>query len=61
MVVTQMPKDLNGMLAKLDLLTLFAKPPAWTEGQLSQVTGYRPIANQPLTFAVLESSDLSKS
>jgi hypothetical protein len=32
--VTQVPKDLNDMLAKLDLLELFAKPPAWTEGQL---------------------------
>ena len=27
-VVTQVPKDLNGTLAKLDLLTLFAQPPA---------------------------------
>ena len=34
MMVTQVPKDLNDTLAKLDLLTLFAKPPAWTEGQL---------------------------
>jgi len=33
-MVTQVPKDLNDTLAKLDLLTLFAKPPAWTEGQL---------------------------
>ena len=33
-MVTQVPKDLNDMLAKLDLLELFAKPPAWTEGQL---------------------------
>lgn len=33
-MVTQVPKDLNDMLAKLDLLGLFAKPPAWTEGQL---------------------------
>ena len=33
-MVTQVPKDLNGTLAKLDLLTLFAKPPAWMEGQL---------------------------
>jgi len=32
--VTQVPKDLNETLAKLDLLTLFAKPTAWTEGQL---------------------------
>jgi transposase len=32
--VTQVPKDLNDMLAKLDLLGLFAKPPAWTDGQL---------------------------
>jgi hypothetical protein len=31
-MVTQAPKDLNDTLAKLDLLTLFAKPPAWTEG-----------------------------
>jgi len=34
MMVTQVPKDLNDMLARLDLLTLFAKPPNWTEGQL---------------------------
>src|SRR5208337_1553337 len=34
MMVTQVPKDLNDTLAKLDLLTLFAKPPPWTEGQL---------------------------
>ena len=33
-MVTQVPKDLNEKLAKLDLLKLFAKPPAWTEGQL---------------------------
>jgi transposase len=33
-MVTQVPKDLNDTLAKLGLLTLFAKPPAWTEGQL---------------------------
>jgi transposase len=33
-MVTQVPKDLNDMLAKLDLLGLFAKPPAWTDGQL---------------------------
>jgi hypothetical protein len=33
-MVTQVPKDLNDMLAKLDLLELFAKPPAWTDGQL---------------------------
>jgi hypothetical protein len=33
-MVTQVPKDLNDTLAKLDLLTLFAKPLAWTEGQL---------------------------
>jgi transposase len=33
-MVTQVPKDLNDTLAKLDLLTLFAKPPAWTEGPL---------------------------
>ena len=33
-MVTQVPKDLNDMLAKLDLLGLFARPPAWTEGQL---------------------------
>jgi transposase len=33
-MVTQVPKDLNDLLAKLDLLALFAKPPAWTEGQL---------------------------
>jgi transposase len=33
-VVTQVPKDLNGTLSKLDLLTLFAQPPAWTDGQL---------------------------
>ena len=34
MMVTHVPKDLNDTLAKLDLLTLFAKPPPWTEGQL---------------------------
>jgi hypothetical protein len=34
MMVTQVPKDLNDMLARLDLLPLFAKPPIWTEGQL---------------------------
>jgi transposase len=34
MMVTQVPKDLNDTLARLDLLTLFAKPPTWTEGQL---------------------------
>jgi transposase len=34
MMVTQVPKDLNARLARLDLLPLFAKPPAWTEGQL---------------------------
>lgn len=33
-MVTQVPKDLNDTLAKLGLLTLFGKPPAWTEGQL---------------------------
>jgi transposase len=33
-VVTQVPKDLNGTLAKLDLLTLFAQPPVWIDGQL---------------------------
>ena len=33
-MVTQVPKDLNDTLAKLDLLPLFAKPPIWTEGQL---------------------------
>ena len=33
-MVTQVPKDLNETLAKLDLLMLFAKPPTWTEGQL---------------------------
>jgi len=33
-MVTQVPKDLDDMLAKLDLLTLFAQPPTWTEGQL---------------------------
>ena len=34
MMVTQVPKDLNDTLATLDLLTLFARPPTWTEGQL---------------------------
>ncbi len=34
MMMTQVPKDLNDTLAKLDLLPLFAKPPTWTEGQL---------------------------
>ncbi len=34
MMVTQVPKDLNEALARLDLLPLFAKPPTWTEGQL---------------------------
>ena len=33
-MVTQVPKDLNGTLAKLDLLMLFAKPTDWTGGQL---------------------------
>ena len=33
-MMTQVPKDLNETLAKLELLALFAKPPAWTEGQL---------------------------
>lgn len=33
-MVTQVPKDLNETLATLDLLTLFAKPPTWTERQL---------------------------
>jgi len=33
-MVTQVPKDLNDTLARLDLLTLFAQPPIWTEGQL---------------------------
>jgi transposase len=32
-MVTQVPKDLNDTLAKLDLRALFAQPPAWTEGQ----------------------------
>jgi transposase len=34
MMMTQVPKDLNDTLAKLNLLPLFAKPPTWTEGQL---------------------------
>ena len=34
MMVTQVPKDLNETLARLNLLPLFAKPPPWTEGQL---------------------------
>jgi hypothetical protein len=34
MMVTQVPKDLNDMLARLDLPPLFAKPPTWTEGHL---------------------------
>jgi len=34
MMVTQVPKDLNDTLARLDLLPLFAKPPTWKEGQL---------------------------
>jgi transposase len=34
MMVTQVPKDLNDTLARLDLLPLFAKPPTGTEGQL---------------------------
>lgn len=29
-MVTRVPKDLNALLNKLDLLTLFAHPPAWT-------------------------------
>jgi hypothetical protein len=33
-MVAQVPQDLNDMLARLDLLELLAKPPAWTEGQL---------------------------
>ncbi|MDA8377456.1 MAG: hypothetical protein M0Z50_10480, partial [Planctomycetia bacterium] len=30
--VTRIPKDLNGILSKLDLLELFAQPPAWASG-----------------------------
>jgi transposase len=33
-MVTQVPKDLNDMLAKLDLLGLFSTAPDWSEGQL---------------------------
>jgi transposase len=33
-LVTQVPKELNDTLVKLDLLTLFAQPPAWTDAQL---------------------------
>src|SRR5438876_4432395 len=32
-LVTQVPKDLNGVLSKLGLLPLFAQPPAWTPAQ----------------------------
>ena len=52
MRVTQAPKDLNDTLAKLDLLPLLAKTTAWTEGPLSQGTGPRNLAEQPLTFTV---------
>jgi transposase len=35
-VVTQVPKDLNGLLDKLGLLPLFASPPAWANDDCSK-------------------------
>src|SRR3989454_7581840 len=32
-LVTQVPKDLNGVLSQLGLLPLFAQPPAWTPAE----------------------------
>jgi len=34
--VTEVPKDLNAILAKLKLLPLFSQPPAWTRGACSK-------------------------
>jgi transposase len=35
-VVSQVPKELNATLEKLDLMTLFAAPPAWATGDCSK-------------------------
>ena len=35
-LVTDVPKDLNGVLCKLGLLPLFAQPPAWAETACSK-------------------------
>ncbi len=35
-MVTQVPRDLNGILSKLGLLWLFSQPPTWAPGVCSK-------------------------